>query len=435
MSTCERLKVLTFQVAAALLLVSIASANPVGDVWFDDMESGTNGWWSMDLSIANVSPHFHTDTYMAYEGSWSWWCGNYDYDTDGGYGNEWDDRLELPPIELGNVAIERVTWGEVKSKFRDSGVSSDGRQTSDTIIPVLTFAFRHDSEPDYDITYVQAESNGVYMNLNGGYDGVLGWTDLGAAGFALTGYDDPLRIRFRFVSDAVASDEDGGYGSVGGAFAVDNIKVYDLTTGDVFFYDDVESGGLCSADIPPAAGDYWHIVDRPCPAYSDPHSWWCGVDADTGLIPPNLKNALFSPVIDVSPAYSCTAFFAIHMAVPTVDNDYVAFLGSVNGGQYYQIASYWGDFGTCDGWATLPLLQGYCLDQFGTPVSQAGMAFVMHTTDDGCGPGGAGDAGVMLDDFRIETNGGRGVSQRWKAAVRPEVAGMLYEMSTYGRVR
>jgi hypothetical protein len=98
-------------------------------------------------------------------------------------------------------------------------------------MPVLTFAYRYDSEIGYDFTYVQAESNGVYVNLNRGYDGVQPWTDIGPYGFELSNYDDPLQVRFRFISDGAWSDEDGLYFSVGGGFAVDNIKVYDFATG------------------------------------------------------------------------------------------------------------------------------------------------------------------------------------------------------------
>ncbi|MFH1689113.1 MAG: hypothetical protein ABIE42_02615, partial [Candidatus Eisenbacteria bacterium] len=83
--------------------------------WFDDMEGDVSAWSTTDFSAGTV-PHFHWDTYMAFAGS-SWWCGNFDYDTDGGYGNAWDDKLVIPELDL-----------------------------TSAIIPVLTYAFRHDSE-------------------------------------------------------------------------------------------------------------------------------------------------------------------------------------------------------------------------------------------------------------------------------------------------
>jgi len=165
---------------------------------------------------------FHVDTYMGPSGevppggllgSCVWWSGNFDYDADGGYGNSWDDRLVIPTVNL-----------------------------SAAIYPVLTFFYRHDSEPDHDFTYVQAESNGVFVDLNWGYDGYQPWTDIGIYGFLLMTYDDPFIGRFRFRSDAAGSDEDGLYDSNGGAFMVDNIKVFDFYTGQVLFYDDAEAG-------------------------------------------------------------------------------------------------------------------------------------------------------------------------------------------------
>ncbi|MCK5595854.1 MAG: hypothetical protein KAJ04_00265, partial [Candidatus Eisenbacteria sp.] len=66
-------------------------------LFFDDMESGTGSWTSLD-NTASV-PHFHLDTYMAFAGQ-SWWCGSFDYDADGGYGNCWDDRLVIPTLDL-----------------------------------------------------------------------------------------------------------------------------------------------------------------------------------------------------------------------------------------------------------------------------------------------------------------------------------------------
>jgi hypothetical protein len=155
---------------------------------------------------------------MAYGGSgYSWWCGTFDYDYDGGYGDMWDDRLNLPAVDL-----------------------------SSALYPILTFAYRHDSERGYDNTWVEAESLGVFRSLNRGYEGVAPWTDIGMYGYVLSDYDNPFVARFRFLSDVAWSDEDGLYLSEGGAFACDNIKIYDYWTGLVSFYD---SGGAATMPI------------------------------------------------------------------------------------------------------------------------------------------------------------------------------------------
>ena len=109
-------------------------------VFFDDMESGAPGWTH---GYTNWPVFFHEDQYYAYEDGtppdYSWWCGRLDPDYAGGdgYGNGWDARLLVPPVD----------W-------------------TGYFYPVLMFRFRNDTEPGNDFTYVQAESLGVYRNLN-----------------------------------------------------------------------------------------------------------------------------------------------------------------------------------------------------------------------------------------------------------------------------
>ncbi|HYW69108.1 MAG TPA: hypothetical protein VE960_05830 [bacterium] len=410
--------VLLLQITAGASPTHLRKANPTFDFrppgssrqntlyWFDDIESGENGWTHRDLT-ADVEPRFHVDTYLALpDGSFSYWCGVIDPAFAGGdgYGNAWDQRLELPPVHLGGTPVEEMSWGQLKSMFRTEDETEDGRDGRYPGLPMLTFAYRHDSELNCDFTRVQADSLGTWVDLNDGYTGSSGgWQEVGDAGLSLAGFGDPVRVRFRFLSDGAWSDEDGLYVSDGGAFHVDDIRVYDFATGEVYFYDDCEDGfGLCEATIPPAAGDWWHIIDRSCPAISDPHSWWCGDDADTGLIPPGLHNELSTPIVDISIAQTCTANFAIHFAVPAVDNDYVEFRGTSDGENYYGITSCWGDFAQCDGWDRTSWVVGYNIGQFSVPPFEGGgLKFIFHTTDNGCGPAAAGDAGVMIDNVYL----------------------------------
>ncbi len=365
-----------------IIATSVSSMAPerargIVTLFFDDMESGENGWTHIDNTAAGEL-RFHVDSYLAYDGSYSWWCGTFDYDANGGYGNDWLDALCIPPTDISGATY-----------------------------PTLTYAYRHDSEIGYDFTFVQAESAGAYVNLQGGYNGVAPWTDIGAYGYLLSGYDNPLKLRFLFDSDPLWSDEDGLYLSNGGAFMVDNVEIYDYFGGYVYFYDDVESGGLCFPGTVPVSGDWWHIIDRACPAYSGTHSWWCGDDADTSLIPPNLNNSLISPWVDVSGVTTCTLKCAVHFAIPTVDNDYLAISATNNGVDYIDLVAHWGDFGTCYGWGGT-LLRGLdlALPEHGLlPADSIRVKFTMFTTDNGCGPGGAGDAGVMIDDVVIESWG------------------------------
>jgi len=359
-------------------------------LFFDDMESGVNGWTSVDNTATSI-PKFHLDTYYAYQGTYSWWCGeqNAAFAGGDGYANGWDQRLDIPATDIAGASY-----------------------------PILTYAFRHDSEPGFDFTYVQAESNGVYVDLNRGYDGSSGgWQDIGVFGFVLSTYDNPVTARFRFVSDGAWSDGDGLYDSDGGAFMCDNIKIFDYFGGTVYFYDDCEAGGLCTPSIPASSGDYWHITSRSCPAYSDPNCWWCGDDADTTLTPPNLDNSLISPAVNITGSSVCTLRFLLHAEVPTVDNDYWTEEITVDGGSnWYMTGAWWGDFGQCDGWGTGGI-DGVDLSPF-LPGSSFQFRLTFYSTDNGCGPGAAGGAGIMLDDTWVEDWTGSPVEETTWGAVK-----------------
>jgi hypothetical protein len=342
--------------------------------WSDDMESGENGWTHGDFTASGAPPRFHVDSYMAYGGSGhSWWCGTFDYDADGGYGNLWHEYLNLPPTD----------------------VSSAGQWA------VWTFAFRYDSEATYDFTYIQAESLGVYVTLEA-FDGYGAWVDIGAYGYLIDTYDNPFVGRFDFESDGAWSDQEGN-STVGGGFACDNIKLFDYYTSTVFFYDDAETGGLCVASHPGNAGDWWHIKYDLCSSYSPPNSWWCGDDADTSLIPPFLDNWLQSPWVAVPANYTCKVRQLIHFEVPTVDNDGISIYVTFDGVEYYGLVAYWGDFGSCDGWGG-GAYNGFDVTttEAGWPQSQVAVLYDMGTTSNGCGPGAGGGAGVTIDDVWFE---------------------------------
>ncbi|MFH1502112.1 MAG: hypothetical protein ABIG03_03600 [Candidatus Eisenbacteria bacterium] len=317
-------------------------------VWIDDLESGAPGWTHGDDS--DVPPKFHVDTYLAYddpdhETDYSWWCGelNVGFAGGDGYGNDWDQWLEVPPVDLGIVAVEKTTWGAIKGMYRESSAPANPDTPGRSVTPVLTFTYRHDCEVGYDYAWVEVESEGDWVGLNGGWDGKSGgWQDLGPGGLSLAGYGDPVRIRFRFVSDYAWSDEDGNYISDGGAFHVDDICVHDAVTGEVFYWEDCEGGaGQSRPAGPPPAGDYWHLVDSPCQARSGRHAWspcW----PDSGRVPPNLRNWLMTPVIKID--WTCRVWFLywIQFFLPVESGGGWEIWGTVDGGVTWDRISQWG---------------------------------------------------------------------------------------------
>lgn len=343
-------------------------------VWFDDLESGAVGWTHGDDS---AQPYYwHIDSYMAFAGN-SWWCGSAAITADGGYGNLWKQYLTSSYID----------W---------TGYS----------YPVVSFEYRIDAEYNYDFGYVQAESAGVFTNLNRGFTGTIGW---GATGFYLGLMDNPAKIRFFFESDGSYSDADGNYSSVGGAFAVDDVLVFDVNTSTVFFTDDADANVNLVPGVPAAGGDFWALDSNNCQAYSDPHVWTC-TDPDTTAVPPGLVNWLQTPIVDVTsyaPGTPCTLYSVFQFFMPAV----------MGGG--------WQEYSTSDGGATWTMVGNWYGDQcgygygpcshflFGIPVvwagnegtGQVGVRWVMQTdaagnfSDPACA---YYSAGITIDNVQFE---------------------------------
>jgi hypothetical protein len=289
-------------------------------VWYDDLETGAPGWTHGDDSAQPI--RWHIDSYMAYSGN-SWWCGTFDYDTDGGYGNNWTQYLTSP----------EVNW---------TGYT----------YPVLFYFYRNDTEPAYDFSFAEAESSGAFVPLNRGYDGVHAWTQ---GAYYIGDKDNPAKIRFSFYSDGAYSDADGYYPSVGGAFSVDDIVIMDYPT-TTLFTDDADANVFMTPSVPPAAGDYWRLASNYCQAYSDPHYWTC-TSPDTTFVPANLQNWLQTPVVDISsydPAVSCTLYFVNQLFMPAdEDGSWQEWSTNDNGATWVRTGWWYGDqcdagYGPCD---------------------------------------------------------------------------------------
>jgi hypothetical protein len=345
------------------------SGIPPNALWFDNLDPESAGWTHGDYTAPPVL-RFQVSQYHAYDDGTppphnSWWCGTFDYDTDGGYGNHWDDRLDVPPTD----------W-------------------SGAVYPMISFAYRSDTEEGFDFTYVQAKALGVYVNLNSGYSGVIPWS---TSEFDLSDKDNPAICRFRFVSDCGWSDQDGLYQSDGGAFHCDNIRIWDFFTGDDdLFYDNVESGGLCTPSVPAPAGDYWHIGTSLCKSFSGA-GYWANTEPDTpGFVPPSVQNWLRTPMVGVSSTVTCTVSFVFQYFTPTVDCDYWTETVHLDG-VGTQLHALWGD--QCDdGYPTCAHFLASTDITALLPASQAQYEWTYYSTDNGAGPDVCQCAGITLDN-------------------------------------
>jgi hypothetical protein len=319
-------------------------------VWFDDLSSGAPGWTHGEFAVA--PPAFHIDTYhalhdSAHQEDYSWWCGRLDpsYAGRDGYGNDWSEILELPPVDLGTTSVERTSWSAIKAAYRDDASAPPRVRAA---APCLTFAYRHDSEPDHDFTFVEVESLGEWVRLAPPMSGPsAGWRTVPDPGIPLMGYGNPVRIRFRFRSDGAFSDADGLYDSDGGAFQVDDIGIYDALTGELYFLEDLADGTGLSTPVPrPAGGDHWTLGGSACQqTHWNPHAWTVSWP-DTTFVPPNLANWLQTPVVEIpdwayETAMGCTLFYVAQMFMPEDWGGYCAEESTVDGGATWTRVGTW----------------------------------------------------------------------------------------------
>ncbi len=162
------------------------------------------GWTAVDVTV-KPGIFTHVDNfagmgapYLPLSGSKSLWCGlrgpDCQYLALPGYGNDWDERFTSVafPSAGGDVFVD--------------------------------FFIRYDTEPTYDIVRLE------YQGVSGVWTTVASFDGVGNTGYTALIPDAEVgatfRLRFRFTSDSVYSDQDGNYLS-NGAYVLDDIIVRD----------------------------------------------------------------------------------------------------------------------------------------------------------------------------------------------------------------
>ena len=211
------------------------------------------GWIGIDLTRSQGATYFRrmgvsdfagpacVGSAVGLGGNWSFWVGLTAaeaayacYQTGRGYGNNWD------------TSISKV--------FNYNGTDN----------VTLSFKYNLNTDNYRDVIRVEVEdvSAGTTKLVAFGTGVSAGsYTKILKPGTDLPTVAGPIRIRFRFVSDATGSDEDGGYPTTCGAFAVDDISV---TSPSLSFFDNFEAGSDGWALDPPqpgAGGDWSDIVE------------------------------------------------------------------------------------------------------------------------------------------------------------------------------
>ena len=200
-----------------------------------------HGWTSADLSVSGAGDDHWSVTDevdLVIGGAYSLWCG-VDYPDLGsgpqpgfGYGNNWDQRLLFAHTVPDNAVTSAVVW---------------------------TMKLRYDTEPGYDIVYLEWQRAGQWITL-ASYSG-NGYSDVTRSFQVQPGQyggpdSDQIQLRVRFVSDSAWSDEDGLFPTERGACQIDDISV---TVGGVLVNaEDFESGTMGDWLLlpTPGAGDF-----------------------------------------------------------------------------------------------------------------------------------------------------------------------------------
>ena len=344
--------------------------NPGDTIFFENFESGAVGWTSMDVVITDT--FWHIDNLNGYQGN-SFWCGTMSrpgwINPNYGYGDEWAQFLESPPIDLTSVIGDTalLTFPHRLSNELPSGGYPGPQWDGWDCVTVWASTDNGASwtpiEPDTirwpGTAYnVHAAWSYYYNYLAGEFDSVPGWS-WGAnmtwsdAGFDLSSFaGDIVRIRFTGFSDPAESDE-SGTGSYYGMWNLDNIRVYD-NLNNTYFYEDCESGmGQWNAHPTNPLGDYWHLTTAN--AHSPIYSFGC-FDSLTGVFPlTGSYCALISPFIDlsdVSTGEPCLLDFYLNYAYlnPYGDDGYRIELSSDKGATWYNATGYYYNGSTGGSW-------------------------------------------------------------------------------------
>ncbi|MDI6738991.1 MAG: FlgD immunoglobulin-like domain containing protein [Candidatus Edwardsbacteria bacterium] len=311
----------------------------VDTVFFDNFETDTMGWDTMDMSFQ--TPKWHIDAYQAYSG-YSWWCGT-STDTAGwstppGYGDGWAQFLISPDFDLTTISADSVIFSMWHYYNLEGPAFPDdwdcinvwADTTGDTLwhfdnwinITPDTLRFSgtaYNLSHPYAWTYTGLSPDGVPIYGWGGSNG--GYTQVG---FDLSRFKGKhLRLCFIGASDAAASDQTANM-NYHGMWYLDNLQVDTVSAGGArgsIFFDDCESGPGDWKATGKTPKINWHRSARR--ASSGTTSWYCGSEA-TGKYSWGQSDAMVTPLIDLRPVSNsqpCMLDFKIWPDVPDDGSD------------------------------------------------------------------------------------------------------------------
>ena len=239
------------------------------DIYFESFEDSTMaGWVSVDQT--STEPAWHTDTYGAYGGDGrSWWMGDPNIGTNGGYLDHWYQVLDTPPIDLPNStttqtisfqqkrAIENLCAGNTCPECAGGvlydgwdafnvRISSDGGETWEILQDVVP---AYNSTDTYAFGYEFGE--GCAVPGWGGPETANPTWEATTISIPQSYNGQEVIVRFAFAADPGYCTTDNP--NLTGVW-VDNIDI-----AGVFTNDGEDTTGFESKSLVALGGDLWHV--------------------------------------------------------------------------------------------------------------------------------------------------------------------------------
>ena len=252
-----------------LFLDDIAVNVDGADIYFESFEDSTMaGWVSVDQT--STEPAWHTDTYGAYGGDGrSWWMGDPNVGTNGGYLDHWYQVLDTPPIDLPNStttqtisfqqkrAIENLCAGNTCPECAGGvlydgwdafnvRISSDGGENWEILQDVVP---AYNSTDTYAFGYEFGE--GCAVPGWGGPETANPSWEATSVSIPQSYNGQEVIVRFAFAADPGYCTTDNP--NLTGVW-VDNIDV-----AGVFTNDGEDTTGFESKSLVALGGDLWHV--------------------------------------------------------------------------------------------------------------------------------------------------------------------------------
>ena len=252
-----------------LFLDDIAVNVDGADIYFESFEDSTMaGWVSVDQT--STEPAWHTDTYGAYGGDGrSWWMGDPNVGTNGGYLDHWYQVLDTPPIDLPNStttqtisfqqkrAIENLCAGNTCPECAGGvlydgwdafnvRISSDGGENWEILQDVVP---AYNSTDTYAFGYEFGE--GCAVPGWGGPETANPSWEATSVSIPQSYNGQEVIVRFAFAADPGYCTTDNP--NLTGVW-VDNIDI-----AGVFTNDGEDTTGFESKSLVALGGDLWHV--------------------------------------------------------------------------------------------------------------------------------------------------------------------------------